>query len=41
MNRTRSNGITEPEWGIPFWFAVLSPGLGILTGILALLIFFH
>jgi hypothetical protein len=41
MTRTRSNGITEPEWDIPFWFAVLSPVLGILTGILALLFFFR
>ena len=28
-------------WDVAFWFAVLSPVLGILAGFLALLFFYH
>ena len=34
-------GITHADWDLSFWFAVLSPLLGILTGFLALLLFYH
>jgi len=33
--------ITHADWDLAFWFAVLSPVLGILTGFLALLLFFR
>ena len=33
--------ITGADWDLSFWFAVLSPVLGILTGFLALLLFYH
>jgi hypothetical protein len=39
--RTKSNFMTDPGWDIAFWFAVLSPLLGILVGFLALLLFFQ
>jgi hypothetical protein len=38
---TKSNAITDWGWDVPFWFAVLSPVLGILTGLLALLLFYR
>jgi hypothetical protein len=42
MTKTKSNAITDSSgWGVPFWFAVLSPVLGILTGLLALLLFYR
>ena len=41
MTKTKSDVITGTGWDIPFWFAVLSPVLGILTGFLALLLFYH
>jgi len=41
MTKTKSNGITSSGWNVPFWFAVLSPVLGILAGFLALLFFYH
>jgi RsiW-degrading membrane proteinase PrsW (M82 family) len=41
MTKTKSNAITDPGWNVPFWFAVLSPVLGILIGFLALLLFYH
>jgi hypothetical protein len=41
MTKTKSNAITDWVWDVPFWFAVLSPVLGILIGFLALLLFFH
>ncbi|MEY2491290.1 MAG: hypothetical protein QOH24_241 [Verrucomicrobiota bacterium] len=41
MMRTKSNVMTDPGWDIAFWFAVLSPVLGILVGFLALLLFFQ
>jgi len=30
---------TNLGWPVSFWFAVLSPALGVLTGFLALLLF--
>jgi hypothetical protein len=41
MNKTRSNTISGSGWDAGFWFAVLSPVLGILAGFLALLLFYH
>jgi hypothetical protein len=41
MTKTKSNAITDSGWDAPFWFAVLSPVLGILVGFLALLWFYH
>jgi hypothetical protein len=41
MTKTYSNAMTDPGWKVPFWFAVLSPVLGILVGFLALLVFYH
>ena len=32
---------TGTDWDVAFWFAVLSPVLGILVGFLALLLFYH
>ena len=32
---------TGTGWDVSLWFAVLSPVLGILTGFLALLLFYH
>ena len=33
--------MSDSAWDIPFWFAVLSPVLGILLGFLALVLFFQ
>jgi hypothetical protein len=33
--------ITGGDWDVFFWFAVLSPVLGILVGFLALLFFYR
>ncbi len=33
--------VTGADWDVSFWFAVLSPVLGILAGFLALLFFYH
>jgi len=33
--------ITGADWDISFWFAVLSPVLGILIGFLALFVFYR
>jgi hypothetical protein len=41
MTKTKPNAITDSDWNIHFWFAVLSPVLGILVGFLALLLFYH
>jgi hypothetical protein len=41
MTKTKSNAMTDWGWDVPFWFAVLSPVLGILIGFLALLFFYH
>ena len=41
MTKTESNAMTEPDWDVSFWFAVLSPVLGILAGLLTLFFFYH
>jgi hypothetical protein len=41
MTKTQSNAMTNSGWDVAFWFAVLSPLLGILVGFLALLLFYH
>ena len=33
--------INQTDWNAAFWFAVLSPVLGIVAGFLALLFFYH
>ena len=41
MTKAKSNTIADASWDIPFWFAVLSPVLGIMIGFLGLLLFYH
>jgi len=41
MTETKYNAITDSDWNVSFWFAVLSPVLGVLVGVLALLVFYH
>ena len=41
MTKTRSNAINDSDWNVSFWFAILSPVLGILLGFLALFLFYH
>jgi len=41
MIRTKLNSVTDPGWDVSFWFAVLSPLIGILVGLLALFLVFH
>jgi len=41
MTRIKSDTITGSDWDPAFWFAVLSPVLGILVGLLGLLLFYH
>ena len=41
MTETQSNTIAKSGWDVAFWFAVLSPVLGILVGFLAVLLFYH
>jgi hypothetical protein len=41
MTKTNSNALTYSGWDVPFWFAVLSPVLGMLVGFLTLLLFYH
>ena len=41
MTKIKSNAVTDSGWDVAFWFAVLSPVLGILVGFLALLFFYH
>ena len=41
MTKTKSTAMIHSEWDVAFWFAVLSPALGILVGFLALLLFYH
>jgi hypothetical protein len=41
MSQTRSNVVATSGWDIPFWFAVLSPVLGIVVGFVAVLLFYH
>ena len=33
--------INQTDWNVAFWFAVLSPVLGILAGFLALFVFYR
>ena len=41
MTNTKSNANTDAGRNASFWFAALSPVLGILAGFLALLVFYH
>jgi hypothetical protein len=41
MTKVTPDAITDSGWNVPFWFAVLSPVLGILVGFLGLLLFYH
>jgi len=41
MTETKPNAISDSDWNVSLWFAVLSPVLGILLGFLALLLFYH
>jgi len=41
MTKTKSNAIAHSNLDVAFWFAVLSPMLGVLAGLLFLLLFFH
>jgi len=41
MTKTKYNAITDSDWNVSLWFAVLSPVLGVLAGVLALLLFYH
>jgi hypothetical protein len=41
MTKTKSNAIADSGWDVSFWFAVLSPVLGILVGFLTVLLFYH
>jgi hypothetical protein len=36
-----TNAITRSNSDVAFWFAVLSPLLGVLVGMLFLLLFYH
>jgi hypothetical protein len=38
---TSAKTLASTGWDVSFWFAVLSPVLGILVGFLALLLFYH
>ena len=41
MTKTKFNAMTDAGWDASFWFAVLSPVLGILAGFLSLLVFYR
>jgi hypothetical protein len=44
LTKTLANKIAiigGADWEASFWFAVLSPVLGILAGLLALFLFYH
>jgi hypothetical protein len=41
MTKTEFNATNGTGWDVSFWFAVLSPVLGILVGFLALLLFYQ
>jgi hypothetical protein len=41
MSKTESRANTHLSWDVSFWFAVLSPVLGILVGFLALLLIYR
>lgn len=38
MITTKSNAMTGSDWNVSFWFAVLSPVLGMLIGFLVFLL---
>jgi hypothetical protein len=40
MNKTEFNAMTGTGWNGPFWFAVLSPVIGVLAGFLVLVFFY-
>jgi len=39
MIRTKLNPVPDSGWDFSFWFAVLSPAIGIVVGLLALKLF--
>ena len=41
MSMTKSNVVTGAGWDFGFWFAVLSPLIGILVGFLAPFLIYH
>jgi hypothetical protein len=41
MITTNSKVMTDSDWKVSFWFAVLSPVLGMLIGVLVLLLAVH
>jgi len=41
MTKTKSNTVSEAGWDIAFWFAVLSPIIGVLLGFLAPFLIYH
>jgi hypothetical protein len=41
MTKTKPYAIIDSGWNVSFWFAVLSPLLGVLAGMLCLLLFYH
>jgi hypothetical protein len=41
MTKTKSDAVTGSSWDIAFWFAVLSPVIGVLVGLLAPFLIYH
>ena len=41
MTKTQSNAITDLDWDVSFWFAVLSPVFRILAGLLAVFLIYN
>jgi len=41
MSKTESRAKMALNWDVSFWFAVVSPVLGILVGLLTLLLIYH
>jgi hypothetical protein len=39
MIRTKLNPVADSGWDVAFWFAVLSPVIGVLVAVLALSLF--
>jgi hypothetical protein len=39
--RVPANGASNPGWDVSFWFAVLSPVLGVVLGFLVLALFYR
>jgi hypothetical protein len=39
MIRAKLNPVTDSGWDISFWFAILSPIIGVLVGLVALKLF--